>query len=110
MRALTRAYQGKGAWSRQKARALLSPDPHTPGSTRTPGFDTPTGSDSAAGDAPPAGVVGHLGFTGASLWWRPAGGRGVVLLTNRVAHGRDNERIKQFRNQVHTLAWQCIKD
>ncbi len=84
---------------------MFEVDAATPGSARTPGFDTPSGPDSAAGPGAPAGVVGHLGFTGTSVWWRPADNTGAVLLTNRVAYGRDNERIHGFRRRMHGLAW-----
>lgn len=87
---------------------LFQVDADTPGSGRTPGFDTPSGSNSAAGAGAPDGTVGHLGFTGCSVWWHPASGRGVVLLSNRVALGRDNNKIAAFRGQVHELAWQVL--
>lgn len=87
---------------------LFQVDGDTPGSGRTPGFDTPNGEASAAGPNAPPGTVGHLGFTGCSLWWHLASGRGVVLLSNRVALGRDNEKIKPFRRQVHEAAWRVL--
>lgn len=93
--------------SDQNAR-LFQRDAATPGSGRTPGFDTPSGADSLAGSNAPEGTVGHLGFTGCSLWWHPATNRGVVLLTNRVALGRDNDRLNPLRREVHHLAWQFL--
>jgi len=87
---------------------LFERDAATPGSGRTPGFDTPSGPDSLAGDNAPPGTVGHLGFTGCSLWWHSATNRGVVLLSNRVALGRDNESINPLRRRVHRLAWQIL--
>jgi CubicO group peptidase (beta-lactamase class C family) len=91
-----------------EAACLFERDAATPGSGRTPGFDTPGGPDSLAGDNAPAGTVGHLGFTGCSLWWHPATNRGVVLLTNRVALGRDNDRLNPLRRELHHLAWQLF--
>lgn len=105
---LTAAAAGQGPWPAEAAGRLFQKDADTPGSLRTPGFDTPSGQPSAAGTAPPEGLVGHLGFTGVSLWWHPATSSGVVLLTNRVALGRDNEKIKQFRPRVHDLAWRAL--
>ena len=87
---------------------LFRLDAATPGSTRTPGFDTPSGPASAAGPNAPAGTVGHLGFTGVSLWWHRDTGSGVVLLTNRVALGRDNDKIKEFRPRLHQAAWEYL--
>ena len=87
---------------------LFAPDQDTPGSGRTPGFDTPSGPASLAGPNAPVDTVGHLGFTGCSLWWHPASDRGVVLLSNRVALGRDNDKLNPLRRQVHELAWQLL--
>ncbi len=108
MDALCRAAAGEGPWPAEWAGRLFAPDRATPGSTRTPGFDTPSGPQSAAGAGPPPGTVGHLGFTGVSLWWHPQSNSGVVLLTNRVALGRDNDKIRPFRRQVHDLAWPLL--
>ena len=45
---------------------------------------------------------GHTGFTGTSLWVDPASDLTVVLLTNRVYHGRTNdEPTWRFRVAVH---------
>jgi CubicO group peptidase (beta-lactamase class C family) len=109
MDALCRADQGDGPWPAGMAGELWRVDPDTPGSGRTPGFDTPEGPTSAAGENPPPGTAGHLGFTGVSLWWRPEVNQGLVLLTNRAALGRDNEKIKDFRRRLHTLAWPLLQ-
>ena len=57
-------------------------------------------------DARPApsfsiGSFGHTGFTGTSLWVDPRRALAVVLLTNRVYHGRDGEAIARFRVRLH---------
>lgn len=108
MDALCRAAGGEFPWPAELAQGLFRVDESTPGSARTPGFDTPEGPASAAGDNAPPNTVGHLGFTGTSLWWRPAGNRGVVLLTNRVALGREHQGIKPLRQRVHHLAWEIL--
>lgn len=108
MDALCRAATGQGPWPGEAVRRLFQVDAATPGSGRTPGFDTPSGVDSAAGANAPAGTVGHLGFTGVSLWWHPVRNAGLVLLTNRVALGRANDKIKAFRRQVHQAAWPLL--
>jgi CubicO group peptidase (beta-lactamase class C family) len=77
----------------------------TPGSTRARGFDTP--SDEGASCGPrfgrqgPLGAIGHLGFTGTSLWIDLDRELVVALLTNRVALGRANLRIRDFRPRLH---------
>lgn len=108
MDALCRASGGEFPWPAELAAGLFQMDGSTPGSARTPGFDTPEGPASSAGDNAPAGTVGHLGFTGVSLWWRPASNRGVVLLTNRVALGREHQGIRPLRRRVHHLAWELL--
>ncbi len=108
MEALVAAEQGEVPWPPGLAGKLWQVDRDTPGSGRTPGFDTPSGARSAAGSQPPPGTVGHLGFTGVSLWWQPGDNAGVVLLSNRVALGRDNQKIRDFRRQVHDLAWPVL--
>jgi CubicO group peptidase (beta-lactamase class C family) len=45
--------------------------------------------------------VGHLGFTGTSLWIDPDRELVVALLTNRVHPTRQNDAIKQFRPVLH---------
>jgi serine-type D-Ala-D-Ala carboxypeptidase len=77
----------------------------TPGSTRALGFDTPSAEGASCGPrfgrAGPRGAIGHLGFTGTSLWIDFDRHLVVALLTNRVALGRSNLRIREFRPQVH---------
>lgn len=108
MDALARAAKGQGPWPMQLAGRLFMRDTSTPGSTRTPGFDMPSGACSAAGAEPPPGLVGHLGFTGVSLWWHPPSNKGAVLLSNRVALGRGNDKIKDFRHHLHNLIWPIL--
>jgi CubicO group peptidase (beta-lactamase class C family) len=70
------------------------------GSTRALGWDTPSAGVGAsqAGDRwPREDAVGHMGFTGTSLWVDLRGARWVVLLTNRVHPLRADERIKAVR-------------
>jgi CubicO group peptidase (beta-lactamase class C family) len=71
------------------------------------GWDTPshTPGASTAGDRwPRAGAVGHLGYTGTSMWLDLPRRRWVVLLTNRVHPHRDRAEaalIKDLRRAVH---------
>ena len=79
-----------------------------PGSTWRLGWDSPSETHSQAGTKWPLTGVGHLGFTGCSLWIDPAQQRWVVLLTNRVHPRRDDDRIKTLRPAVHDLAWDLL--
>jgi CubicO group peptidase (beta-lactamase class C family) len=76
-----------------------------PGS-HTLGWDTAAqDGTSSAGPRPPPDTVGHLGFTGTSVWMSPARGRIAVLLTNRVHYGLDPARIRALRRAFHEAAW-----
>jgi CubicO group peptidase (beta-lactamase class C family) len=74
------------------------------------GWDTPstTPGVSHAGDRwPRAHAIGHLGFTGTSIWLDPPRGRWSILLTNRVhptRFGDTAERIKALRRAVNDAA------
>ncbi len=82
-----------------------APDAMVSGSTRALGFDTPSREAASCGArfgrAGPRGAVGHLGFTGTSLWIDLDRELVVVLLTNRVAFGRANLTIRELRPAFH---------
>lgn len=71
------------------------------GSTWALGWDTPTAVNSSAGSHFSPAAVGHLGFTGTSLWIEPEREIAVTILTNRVHPRRDNEAIRDFRPLIH---------
>ena len=73
------------------------------GSTWALGWDTPSGVASSAGKYFSPNSVGHLGFTGTSLWMDLKKDVIVVFLTNRIHPTRENERIKAFRPVLHDL-------
>lgn len=70
-------------------------------STWALGWDTPSGSGSSAGRLFSPQSVGHLGFTGTSVWMDLERGVEMVLLTNRVHPSRENIRIRGFRPLIH---------
>ena len=66
------------------------------------GWDTPSGELSSAGRGFAADrTVGHLGFTGTSLWIERGEGVVASLLTNRVYPTRENTMIKPLRVAFH---------
>ncbi|MCM0605574.1 MAG: serine hydrolase [Xanthomonadaceae bacterium] len=69
--------------------------------TRTAGFDTPSGDNPSIGRYFSDASIGHLGYTGTSLWIDPINKIVVTLLTNRVYYSRENEKIKIFRPMIH---------
>lgn len=87
-----------------------------PGASWRLGWDTPshTPGVSAAGDRwPRERAVGHMGFTGTSIWLDLGHRRWVVLLTNRVHPTRfagTADRIKALRRSVHDAVVDALDD
>ena len=79
-----------------------------PGSTRALGWDTPTAGRSSAGTWFPAASIGHLGFTGCSVWCDLTHQVTVVLCTNRVHPTRHATSITRLRPAVHNLVMQHL--
>jgi CubicO group peptidase (beta-lactamase class C family) len=75
----------------------------TPGTTRALGWDTPSAEGSSLGGRIGRGwgAIGHLGFTGTSVWIDRNREVVVALLTNRVHPSADNQRIRAFRPSFH---------
>lgn len=101
------AWQGRGSdfFDPEVVRTFFTPPP---GSPRALGFDLPAPREASCGRYFSPQSVGHLGFTGVSGWIDPVQGQIVVLLTNRVHLGRYNEKIKQFRPQLHDAVCQSL--
>jgi CubicO group peptidase (beta-lactamase class C family) len=118
-REIVRARKGEGrVLSRPSAVRMTTTVAQPPGCPRTLGFDTPTPPQSSPkGDSPgitprsqagalaPPGVVGHLGYTGGSIWIDPAREISVILLTNRVVFGSDNRKLSALRPRIHDAVW-----
>lgn len=68
---------------------------------RTLGWDTPSGETPSVGKFFSPRSVGHLGFTGTSLWIDPDARLAVTLLSNRVHLTRDNIAIRALRPKFH---------
>lgn len=69
--------------------------------TRTLGWDTPSEGRSSAGRLFSHHSIGHLGFTGTSVWVDLERRIVVILLTNRVHPSRENIAIRAFRPILH---------
>ena len=72
------------------------------------GWDTRASDKSASGAGFSPLTVGHLGFTGTSLWWDLEKNCYIILLTNRVHPTRSNEKIREFRPHVHDLMMKAM--
>ena len=64
------------------------------------GWDTPS-EKSSSGRYFSKNSVGHLGFTGTSIWIDLEKEAVIVFLTNRIHPSRKNEKIKLFRPILH---------
>jgi CubicO group peptidase (beta-lactamase class C family) len=123
-REIVRARKGEGrVLSRPSAVRMTTRVAQPPGCPRTLGFDTPTlpaGISSLNGDSPgetlcsqagslaPADAVGHLGYTGCSMWIEPVREISVILLTNRVVFGSGNRKLSALRPRIHDAVWKEI--
>lgn len=72
------------------------------GTVRVFGWDGVGPGPSSAGSHISPSAVGHLGFTGTSLWIDHRRDMIAVLLTNRVHPSRSNDRIRRFRPLFHS--------
>jgi CubicO group peptidase (beta-lactamase class C family) len=83
-------------------KTFSTPESDGKGGRRALGFDCPSPDGSGStGFAFSPDSIGHLGFTGTSLWMDPVSGNFAVLLTNRVHPSRDDIRIRAFRRAFH---------
>ena len=71
-----------------------------PGSSRALGWDTMLRS-SSCGTRMSASAIGHVGFTGTSLWIDPDRDRYFVLLTNRACGGGTLDQMRTVRRDFH---------
>jgi len=135
-REIVRAGRGEGrVLSRPSAARMTTRVAPPPGCPWTLGFDTPTpvrggasppegtpppSVSSPKGDSPgetprsqagalaPADAVGHLGYTGCSIWIEPVREISVILLTNRVVFGSGNRKLSALRPRIHDAVWKEI--
>jgi serine-type D-Ala-D-Ala carboxypeptidase len=70
------------------------------GSSRALGWDTPSG-ESSSGSYFSANSIGHLGYSGCSLWIDRDAQLAVALLTNRTWPDRESQLIRTVRPAFH---------
>ncbi|MBW2129950.1 MAG: serine hydrolase [Deltaproteobacteria bacterium] len=78
------------------------------GNTWALGWDTPSTEHSSAGGLFSKKSVGHLGFTGTSVWMDLEKDVIVVFLTNRIHPSRKNEKIREFRPVIHNAVMEAL--
>jgi CubicO group peptidase (beta-lactamase class C family) len=81
---------------------------NAPLGTHAMGWDTPAPKGSSSGTCFSPSSVGHLGFTGCSVWLDPERMLEVILLSNRVCPTRSNEQIKTLRPVLHDAVFQAL--
>jgi CubicO group peptidase (beta-lactamase class C family) len=112
--ALAAAYHGRGVAG---AAPLVNPQvlrqfwqpAGIPGSTWRLGWDGPAAQGSLAGSLLSRRAVGHLSFTGCSLWIDPEPETCVIVLTNRIhPEVRDDPRFRALRPRINDEALRAI--
>jgi len=79
-----------------------------PSTSRALGWDTPS-SPSQSGKYFSANSLGHLGYTGTSLWIDPDRQLSITLLTNRTWPDCSNQAIKQVRPRFHDAVIEALE-
>ncbi|MEM1010536.1 MAG: serine hydrolase, partial [Myxococcota bacterium] len=72
------------------------------------GWDTPSVQGSSAGQLFSRKSVGHLAFTGCSMWIDVESSIVCILLSNRVYFSRKNQKLKAFRPRLHDAVYGLI--
>jgi CubicO group peptidase (beta-lactamase class C family) len=98
--AVLRTIGGEAVLARPETMKTFLQRSGVPASSRALGWDTmlPT---SSCGTLMSPTAIGHVGFTGTSLWIDWERDLYVVLLTNRVHPSRENNHIRTVRPAVH---------
>ncbi|HVA81199.1 MAG TPA: serine hydrolase, partial [Candidatus Binataceae bacterium] len=108
-RELVACWAGRSDFVPQKIiREFWSRDKTVPGSTWALGWDTPSPAGSSSGRHFSPAAIGHLGFTGTSIWIEPSREIVISIMTNRVHPRRDNQAIREFRPRIHDLIMEAI--
>ena len=106
---LSRCLHGEDSFLRRSiVEQFFTKDESVENSTFAMGWDMPSPGRSASGSLFSPRTVGHLGFTGTSIWWDLEKNCYIVLLTNRVHPSRKNEKIRDFRPYVHDLIMKAM--
>jgi len=102
---LVKVYHGScsGLLKTETVRTFFLRQGIVPGSTCALGWDTPSERNSSSGKHFSSNSIGHTGFTGTSAWIDLEKNITVLFLTNRIHPSRSNEKIRNFRPELHDL-------
>lgn len=78
------------------------------GSSRALGWDTPSENSSSGNHFSPRSI-GHLGFSGTSLWIDLEARLAIVLLTNRTWPDRQDQQIRTVRPAFHNAIREALQ-
>jgi CubicO group peptidase (beta-lactamase class C family) len=98
------AWAGRSGFLPQATARRFAARDGAPGSTRALAWDTPSAEGSAIGTRlgrGPSGAIGHLGFTGCSLWIDLDQEVVCALLTSHCPRVGEGEPIRAFRRRFH---------
>ncbi|HEV2215073.1 MAG TPA: serine hydrolase domain-containing protein [Terracidiphilus sp.] len=98
--------QARPALFTQETVELFSQRQLPEGSSRALGWDTPSANSSSGRHFSPR-TIGHLGFSGCSLWIDLEKQIAVALLTNRTWPQRENQLIREVRPVFHDALLQA---
>ncbi len=73
------------------------------------GFMLPTKGKSSSGSYLSLNSVGHTGFTGTSMWYDPKQDLSIIVLSNRLLYGRDNNRFRELRPKIHDWLYEGLR-
>ncbi len=106
---LIACYHGTGSFiERDVVRKFWTIAGDDPESSWALGWDTPSKSGSSSGHHFSKGSVGHLAFSGCSIWIDPERELDVILLTNRIHPTPENNAIRDFRPVIHDLVMHAL--
>jgi len=100
--------KGNSFLSKIMAETFTTPVVAADRSQRALGWDTPIAIGSSAGSLISKRSIGHLGYTGTSIWIDLVRETVVVLLTNRVHPTSKNDSIRTFRPKLHDMIWKMV--
>ncbi len=107
--ALVDAYNGRGGFLKKDTVERFLPFHFKlteSNSTWLLGWDRPSHANSQAGLHFSKKSIGHLGYTGCSMWIDLEQNFWTILLTNRIHPTTMNEKIKSFRPMIHNLVYE----
>lgn len=70
------------------------------------GWNRPSRKSSTSGHHFSANSIGHLGYTGCSMWIDLHADFWIILLTNRIHPSSTNQKIKTFRPMIHDIIYE----